>query len=1097
VADRNTRRLRRLASAARREASLVRAAVRAYNRLLAAIEPLLAGSSYDAGVLDDRLPEWRAAVDEELVPEVTATYEAALLEDARKGVTLDARAYATAYLHTVHNRLVGVADYVFDQVAATLAEGNLAGESIPELAARVDVLFTDAQRWKNRATVVARTEVIGANNAGHADAAKATADMLAVPHTLVAKEWLATHDTRTRPHHREADGQQVMGLASRFTVGDAELLQPGDVTGPGDEVIQCRCSALYFMPGDPGYPDALAAAGGTMNPTRALHRQHAIVAAGSPCDEHPCVCTGCDEFDCALDACACCWTYRDGVLVLTPEHPNPDLVEALSASLAASGRSAQFDVSRMPPKLQAYWNGPEGRAKIGWGSGGDFKRCQAALSPYVPARMIDGTCANLHKEATGEWPGPHAHGATVHGEAFASDTSSGFVEPPPGRTLPAGVEPYEPEDADPNTGLWIGFLPAADEEVHGIGPEEKHCTAFFLGDASQFTDQDHTDLAALLQTWAATQPPEDAAVTGMDRLGRDDSGKALVWLLDDTLAGPREALASTPLLARLLKVAADLQFPTYLPHVTVGYPDDQTDDTPDSAWPAIEASAKDVTSVRFDRVAMWWGDDQSAEWPLTGGPDTPPASTEPADGAESPTEEAPVTAAATEPAVQTDAQTGGDLTWTGILCPEGVVTGDKRKFADGAISWMNSPVVLKAMFADAPGHDGSIPVGLILGIERVDGKLVAHGTWDTGPNAVEARRQNIAGLMRGVSVDLDSIEMHLEDDQGAALEGDMIWDLEVEPTLVVDSGRIRAATLWCTPAYVEAYVLDATVSDQVPDTGIADSGTGTAPSPLGLAASATYRETLEPAVARPEAAPSAAFANPGLTEPTCLTVTDDGRVFGHLAVWGTCHIGIEGACVTPPQSNAGYAYFATGMYATRDGDVLPVGTITMGTGHADLNLGWRPTVDHYDDTGTAAAYISIGEDEVGIWFAGALDEHLPDAQRAALARTGSVSGDWRGIAGNLELVAALAVNVPGFPIPRVQSRVASLAAAGGRVQPTALVASGIVSHLDSTPHREEFDYARLAREVTAYQARQARLDATRRSLRKRRQQKLAGQIRKV
>jgi hypothetical protein len=55
-----------------------------------------------------------------------------------------------------------------------------------------------------------------------------------------------------------------------------------------------------------------------------------------------------------------------------------------------------------------------------------------------------------------------------------------------------------------------------------------------------------------------------------------------------------------------------------------------------------------------------------------------------------------------------------------------------------------------------------------------------------------------------------------------------------------------------------------------------------------------------------------------------------------------------------------------------------------------------------------------------------------DALRAA-----SLSGDWRRINGNLELVAALAVNVPGFPIPRTQ---AAMAAAGQ----LALVASGVV-----------------------------------------------------
>ena len=59
-----------------------------------------------------------------------------------------------------------------------------------------------------------------------------------------------------------------------------------------------------------------------------------------------------------------------------------------------------------------------------------------------------------------------------------------------------------------------------------------------------------------------------------------------------------------------------------------------------------------------------------------------------------------------------------------------------------------------------------------------------------------------------------------------------------------------------------------------------------------------------------------------------------------------------------------------------------------------------------------------------------------DDQVRAL-RGSPLSGDWRRIAGNLELVAALAVNVPGFPIPRPAGMVAS-----GRMH--SLVASGML-----------------------------------------------------
>jgi hypothetical protein len=54
-------------------------------------------------------------------------------------------------------------------------------------------------------------------------------------------------------------------------------------------------------------------------------------------------------------------------------------------------------------KLRAYWTRGEGAAKIGWGSGGDFKRCVTHLGKYVADP--EGLCAEYHKAATGEWPG--------------------------------------------------------------------------------------------------------------------------------------------------------------------------------------------------------------------------------------------------------------------------------------------------------------------------------------------------------------------------------------------------------------------------------------------------------------------------------------------------------------------------------------------------------------------------------------------------------------------------------------------------------------------------------------------------------------------
>ena len=169
----------------------------------------------------------------------------------------------------------------------------------------------------------------------------------------------------------------------------------------------------------------------------------------------------------------------------------------------------------------------------------------------------------------------------------------------------------------------------------------------------------------------------------------------------------------------------------------------------------------------------------------------------------------------------------------------------------------------------------------------------------------------------------------------------------------------------------------------------------------------------------PVVPPAEWFSNPELTGPTPLTVTDEGRIFGHLAVWGQCHIGHTNKCVEPPASITNYAHFLTGEILCEDGSRFPVGQITMNGNHAPHSLGAQATSAHYDNTALAAADVTAGEDSFGIWVSGAIRPDLhPNQIRGLMAS--DVSGDWRRIGGNLELVAVLAVNVPGFPKIRVR-----------------------------------------------------------------------------
>lgn len=242
----------------------------------------------------------------------------------------------------------------------------------------------------------------------------------------------------------------------------------------------------------------------------------------------------------------------------------------------------------------------------------------------------------------------------------------------------------------------------------------------------------------------------------------------------------------------------------------------------------------------------------------------------------------------------------------------------------------------------------------------------------------------------------------------------------------------------------------------------------------GITASAftIYKETNV-------ALPAEWFTDPELTAPTPVTVTPEGRVFGHIAQWGVCHtglglsVGMDDSCTAAPPSPSNYAYYRTGVIDTDQGEI-PVGNLTMGIGHAGERVTAGAAIAHYDNTSAVVADVVTGEDEYGIWFSGAMRSDLTDEQIRAF-KASTLSGDWRQIGGEYELVAALAVNVPGFPIPRL-----ALAASGGRL--TALIAAGIIPREEKV--EEPFsakEFAKAVRQEMAFQERTSKAKAKYRS----------------
>lgn len=133
-----------------------------------------------------------------------------------------------------------VTQTTWDMLKDTLARGIEAGETIEQLAARVEA--TMDLRANQSSTVIARTETIGAANGGAVQAWQQTDGL------VTGKMWLATLDDRTRDTHADAHGQEV-GLGEDFEVGDGSGPAPGQIGLP-EEDIQCRCALVPIVEGE-------------------------------------------------------------------------------------------------------------------------------------------------------------------------------------------------------------------------------------------------------------------------------------------------------------------------------------------------------------------------------------------------------------------------------------------------------------------------------------------------------------------------------------------------------------------------------------------------------------------------------------------------------------------------------------------------------------------------------------------------------------------------------------------------------------------------------------------------------------------------------
>lgn len=412
--------------------------------------------------------------------------------------------------------------------------------------------------------------------------------------------------------------------------------------------------------------------------------------------------------------------------------------------------------------------------------------------------------------------------------------------------------------------------------------------------------------------------------------------------------------------------------------------------------------------------------------------------------------------------------------------------GDKRIFPPEAFSWRTPPLTFHVLTtipgwghgeADVAGHVSRIkrvPVGdpaltQLFGELHGVNAVVAVGRFDTGEVGTDAARMVGERTLSCLSCDPGG-EINVEERCTQTMEdeyGEFCVNYEVRFThyqiagfTVLDVGGIDQTTVRI------ASDADLALFEQLNDLGpgqgaepMLDDPDLEADEELAAAAWAPLVTPVQPLTAaagtasppgryfeKPAALAGAGFRRLRVAEPDA-----DGwrHVFGYVAPaegTGHCHIGYPGECKEAKPSPTEYrAGFRTGYVLTAEGDELETGVITMGVGHAPMRrMGRRLSANeakaHYDNNALVVAYVMCGDDENGWWVSGVAKPSITDAEVMAV-RGGALSGDWRGLGGHAEGIAALVVNHPGFPPDSEEGAMAAAADAQTLVEDGHLVAA--------------------------------------------------------
>lgn len=325
-------------------------------------------------------------------------------------------------------------------------------------------------------------------------------------------------------------------------------------------------------------------------------------------------------------------------------------------------------------------------------------------------------------------------------------------------------------------------------------------------------------------------------------------------------------------------------------------------------------------------------------------------------------------------------------------------TGDGRLLEAAGASTRDLPLPILGQFRLGPGgHEGADVTGALfeVTVDPDNGVMSGRGYLLDDEYGRRHARLIKTKAMRGNSVDLADVEASLE------------YDNEFDGTVVRFSKyRLAATTGVAKPAFAEAY---AELDDEELMASLGEEELVCEPEEWTvnivlpeqedeIVASATLLQDFD------------TFYVPEALKPQKIVVDGDGRVYGHLGLWESCHDGIAGRCVRIPRPNDNYASFNKPGVLTERG-IVETGPIFAYGGHRPAN-GADDLEQAYGGIENAWADVRITEGRYGPWISGVVRPGIPDEVVYA-ARASRISGHWVG--GKLK--AIVSVNAEGFDVP--------------------------------------------------------------------------------